>query len=129
MALQRCGPEDTERLYADGRFWAQPDYCESYGKDLLTAAPLESTEYRSLNPTGKAVIKAAEYVPPHDGPDADHPFALTTGRTLYHFRTRTKTGLAPQLQAAQRCHPQTLRRRMRWANAMLKELSAQVLTF
>jgi anaerobic selenocysteine-containing dehydrogenase len=109
-------------------FWAQPDYCESYGKDLLTGAPLEPTGYRSLNPTGKTVIKAAEYVPRHDGPDADHPFALITGRTLYHMHTRTKTGRAPQLQAAQRCHPQTLRQ-MRWADAMLKELSAQVLTF
>ena len=28
------------------------------------------------------------------------PFALTTGRTVYHFHTRTKTGRAPELQAA-----------------------------
>jgi hypothetical protein len=31
------------------------------------------------------------------------------------------------LTAVQRCHPETLRQ-MRWANAMLKELSAQTLT-
>jgi predicted molibdopterin-dependent oxidoreductase YjgC len=57
-------------------------------------------EYRSLNPDGKAIIKAAAYVPPHELPSADYPFQLTTGRTLYHFHTRTKTGRAPQLSAA-----------------------------
>ncbi|GAB3221470.1 molybdopterin oxidoreductase family protein [Mycolicibacterium hippocampi] len=93
-------PEGTERLYAEGRFWADPDYCEAYGKDLITGAPLEPTEYRALNPAGKAVIKAAEYLKPHEFPSQDYPFALITGRTLYHFHTRTKTGRTPQLQAA-----------------------------
>ncbi|MBV9649386.1 MAG: nitrate reductase [Pseudonocardiales bacterium] len=93
-------PEGTERLYADGQFWSTPDYCESYGKDLITGAPLEPTEYRALNPSGKAVIKAAEYLPPHESPNPDFPFSLITGRTLFHFHTRTKTGRAPQLQAA-----------------------------
>ncbi|MBP1821932.1 anaerobic selenocysteine-containing dehydrogenase [Mycobacterium sp. OAE908] len=37
-------PDGTERLYADGKFWARPDYCEAYGKDLITGAPLEPTE-------------------------------------------------------------------------------------
>ncbi|MGX5654705.1 molybdopterin oxidoreductase family protein, partial [Geodermatophilus nigrescens] len=95
-------PEGTERLYADGRFFADPEYCESYGRDLLTGAPLEPDEYRSMNPSGKAVIKAAEYLPPHEEPSAEYPFALITGRTLYQFHTRTKTGRAPQLQAAAR---------------------------
>jgi len=48
------------------------------------------------------VLKAAEYLPPHELPDQDYPFQLITGRTLYHFHTRTKTGRAPQLQAAAR---------------------------
>jgi anaerobic selenocysteine-containing dehydrogenase len=30
----------------------------------------------------------------------DYPMLLTTGRTVYHFHTRTKTGRAPQLNAA-----------------------------
>ncbi|MEU8349478.1 nitrate reductase [Streptomyces sp. NPDC048845] len=93
-------PEGTERLYADGAFWSRPDYCESYGRDLITGAPLEETEYRALNPDGRAVLKAASYFPPHEAPGGDHPFALITGRTLYHFHTRTKTARAPQLQAA-----------------------------
>jgi anaerobic selenocysteine-containing dehydrogenase len=93
-------PDGTERLYADGAFFSAPDYCESYGRDLVTGAPLEPQEYRALNPDGKAVIKAAEYLPPHEPPSEDYPFVLTTGRTLYHFHTRTKTGRVPQLQHA-----------------------------
>lgn len=93
-------PEGTRRLYTDGISWAHPDVCESYGKDLLTGATAEAVEYRSLNPDGKAVIKAADYLPPHETPDAEHPFQLTTGRTVYHFHTRTKTARAPQLNAA-----------------------------
>lgn len=156
-----------------------------------------------MNPAGKAVIKAAEYLPPHEAPSEEFPLYLITGRTLFHFHTRTKTGRAPQLQAAapqvwvgmsvkdadergisegdvvevssargtigrrpepglllladlrhlhrvaagisldwellaqaakdaellalaKRCHPESLRH-MRWANAMLKVLSPQVL--
>ncbi|WP_460546452.1 molybdopterin oxidoreductase family protein [Glycomyces halotolerans] len=93
-------PDGTERIYVDGRFWSDPQYCESYGRDMVTGAPLEPDEYKSMNPNGKAVIKAAEYLPPHEQPDDDYPYTLTTGRTLYHFHTRTKTGRAPQLQSA-----------------------------
>lgn len=92
-------PDGTERLYANGRFWADPDYCEAYGKDLVTGAPLEPTEYRAMNPFGRAVIKAAEYVAAHERPSTEFPFALITGRTVYHFHTRTKTGRAPELNA------------------------------
>jgi len=93
-------PDGTERIYVDGQFWAAPDYCESYGRDLVTGAPLSPTEYKAMNPTGKAVLKAAEYVPPHELPSQEFPFQLITGRTLYHFHTRTKTARAPQLQKA-----------------------------
>jgi anaerobic selenocysteine-containing dehydrogenase len=93
-------PEGTERLYADGQFWATPEYCESYGRDLVTGAPLEPTEYRAMNPGGQAVIKAAEYLPAHEVPSDEFPLYLITGRTLYQFHTRTKTGRTPELQAA-----------------------------
>ncbi|MGP4113588.1 molybdopterin oxidoreductase family protein [Streptomyces sp. 4N509B] len=93
-------PDGTERLYADGRFFAAPAECESYGRDLVTGAPWEPEAYRALNPEGRAVIKAAPYLPPHEPPDDDHPLVLITGRTLYHFHTRTKTARAPQLEAA-----------------------------
>ncbi|WP_431908604.1 molybdopterin oxidoreductase family protein [Amycolatopsis thermoflava] len=93
-------PDGTERLYADGKFFAQPGYCEDYGRDLVTGAPADQNEYRAFNPEGKAMFKAAEYVPPHEMPSAEHPFALITGRTIYQFHTRTKTGRVPQLRDA-----------------------------
>ncbi|MFI1931374.1 molybdopterin oxidoreductase family protein [Streptomyces sp. NPDC020330] len=93
-------PRGTDRLYTDGIAWADPDMCETYGKDLVTGASVSVVEYRSLNPDGKAMIKAAEFLPPHEAPSDDYPYQLTTGRTLYHFHTRTKTGRAPQLNAA-----------------------------
>jgi len=93
-------PDGAERIYVDGEFWSSPSYCESYGKDLVTGAPVEPVEYKAMNPDGKAVIKAAEYLPSHEPPSAEFPYLLTTGRTLYHFHTRTKTGRVAQLQAA-----------------------------
>jgi predicted molibdopterin-dependent oxidoreductase YjgC len=38
-------------------------------------------------------------MPPHEQPQ-DGELALNTGRTIFHFHTRTKTGRTPQLQAA-----------------------------
>ncbi|WP_323959645.1 molybdopterin-dependent oxidoreductase [Arthrobacter sp. JZ12] len=93
-------PQGSERIYEDGKFWSAPEYCESYGRDLVTGAPLEPDEYKALNPEGKAIIKAAGYLPPHEVPSEKFPLQLITGRTLYHFHTRTKTGRAPQLQDA-----------------------------
>jgi anaerobic selenocysteine-containing dehydrogenase len=93
-------PEGTERLYETGDFWASPDECESYGKDLLTGASWEPTEYMATNPFGKALLKAAAYVPPYETTSEEYPLQLNTGRTIYQFHTRTKTARAPQLQAA-----------------------------
>ncbi|MGV9676798.1 molybdopterin oxidoreductase family protein [Nocardia sp. NPDC003482] len=93
-------PEGTERLYADGSFWATPEMCEGYGRDLVTGAPWSKDEYTAFNPAGKGMIRAADYAPPHETTSAEYPYQLTTGRTLYHFHTRTKTGRVPQLRAA-----------------------------
>ncbi|NUO35425.1 MAG: nitrate reductase [Dermatophilaceae bacterium] len=95
-----AAPDGTERLYAGGVFWASPEDCETYGRDLETGAPMEAKDYRALNPFGRAVIKAADYRPPHEMPDDDYPLQLITGRTVYHFHTRTRTARAPELQAA-----------------------------
>jgi anaerobic selenocysteine-containing dehydrogenase len=89
-----------ERLYADGEFFADPDYCEEWGKDLETGAMHEETEYRAMNPDGKAILKAARYSPPSELPSEEFPLLLNTGRSIYHFHTRTKTARAPELQAA-----------------------------
>jgi anaerobic selenocysteine-containing dehydrogenase len=93
-------PAGTERLYTDGPTWADPDQCETYGRDLITGASVSEVEYRALNPDGKAILKAAEFLPLHHDRDSEWPLQLITGRTIYHFHTRTKTGRTPQLQAA-----------------------------
>jgi len=93
-------PDGTPRLYTDGTFLTDPDVCESYTSDLLTGAPMSETEYRAMNPAGRAFLRPAEYLPPHEEPDDDYPLAYTTGRTVYHFHTRTKTDRARQLHDA-----------------------------
>jgi anaerobic selenocysteine-containing dehydrogenase len=93
-------PEGKERLYDDGRFSTAADYCEIYGHDLMTGAPITPVDYHANNPNGKAKIKSAEYRPPLEEPDETYPFWLTTGRLVYHFHTRTKTGRAEALNDA-----------------------------
>ncbi|MGP3926297.1 molybdopterin oxidoreductase family protein [Streptomyces sp. 8N616] len=93
-------PQGAERLYADHVFATQADYCEDYGHDLITGAQNEADEYRAHEPGGRALIKAAPYLPPHEPVDDDFPLQLTTGRRVYHWHTRTKTARAPELQEA-----------------------------
>ena len=93
-------PNGTERLYGDGVFNTAGDYCELYGHDLVTGAPISPQQYRAADPGGRALIKAAEHIPPPEDTDAEYPFILTTGRVVYHWHTRTKTGRVPALQTA-----------------------------
>jgi ferredoxin-nitrate reductase len=93
-------PEGTERLYTEGDFNTRTDYCERYGSDLLTGATLSEADHKALGPDGRAILHAAEYQPPHEEPEEEYPFRYATGRTVYHFHTRTKTARAPQLQNA-----------------------------
>jgi anaerobic selenocysteine-containing dehydrogenase len=93
-------PEGKERLYEDGVFSTAADYCELYGHDIVTGAAIPAQEYRAKDPKGKARIKAADYVPPPEEPDDDYPFFLTTGRVVYHWHTRTKTGRVHRLNEA-----------------------------
>src|SRR5699024_8176563 len=93
-------PNGTERLYSDGQFFSDPEYCESYGRDLETGAQLGATAYKAMNPDAKAIFRAADYLPAHELPSTEYPLQLITGRTIYHFHTRTKTGRAPELQNA-----------------------------
>jgi anaerobic selenocysteine-containing dehydrogenase len=93
-------PEGTERLYTDSDFNTRSEYCETFGQDLLTGASYTETEHRATAPEGRAFLRTAPYVPPREPPREDYPFRYTTGRTLYHFHTRTKTARAPQLNAA-----------------------------
>jgi anaerobic selenocysteine-containing dehydrogenase len=51
-------------------------------------------------PRGRAFLHAAEYEAGPEEPSEQFPLALTTGRTVTQFHTRTKTGRTPQLDAA-----------------------------
>ena len=93
-------PDGTERLYTDHVFDTDPDECEDYGHDLSTGAAFERKDFVALGAAGRAVLKAAHYKPAHEPPDDDYPLLFTTGRTAYHWHTRTKTAHAPQLQNA-----------------------------
>jgi hypothetical protein len=96
MALQCNISRWCRALYCDGDFFAQPDYCESYGKDVVTCEPVTPDAYRRKNPTGKAMIKPASYLPATEAPSAEFPYALASRRTVYHFHTRTKTASTPE---------------------------------
>ncbi len=93
-------PEGCERLYVGGAFNTSADYCEDYGHDLRTGAMRTPEQYKANDPKGRAFLHAADYEPPHESPDDDYPFWMTTGRVVYHFHTRTKTGRSQELNQA-----------------------------
>jgi anaerobic selenocysteine-containing dehydrogenase len=95
-----AAPDGTERLYADGLFSTGPDVCEDYGHDVMTGNSFSEMEFRALNPQQRAILKPATWTPPHETPSEAFPLELVTGRTVYHFHTRTKTGRAPELVEA-----------------------------
>ncbi|MBH8568061.1 molybdopterin oxidoreductase family protein [Hymenobacter negativus] len=93
-------PNGAAHLYPDHQFNTHADYCESYGYDLVTGAETSPEAYKANDPNGRARLLAADYEVPHEQPDADFPLWFTTGRVVYHFHTRTKTGRARALQQA-----------------------------
>ena len=93
-------PDGTERLYGDSNFRTYPDLCENYGHDLVTGAVISPQEYKAGGYNGKAILKEADYQPPHELPDEEYPLCLTTGRVVYHFHTRTKTARSQELNNA-----------------------------
>ena len=93
-------PDGTPRLYTDSVFNTAVDRCETFGHDLITGGAVTEQEYRAGDPDGKAILKAVRYRPPTEEPSDEFPLRFTTGRTVYHFHTRTKTARARQLQSA-----------------------------
>ncbi len=53
-----------------------------------------------MAPAGRAFLKSCAYTPAHEEPSEDYPLLYTTGRTVYHFHTRTKTARARALHEA-----------------------------
>jgi anaerobic selenocysteine-containing dehydrogenase len=93
-------PKGCEHLYVGGNFNTTADYCEDYGHDLRTGAMRAPEQYKANDPKGRAFLHAADFEPPHESPDLDYPFWLTTGRVVYHFHTRTKTARSKELNEA-----------------------------
>jgi len=95
-------PDGTERLYADHRFPSRWQIAESYEKDLRTGHEHTQREYREkVDPgDGRAFLLAGEYEPAVEEVDDAYPLLAISGRQVYHWHTRTKTGRAPVLADA-----------------------------
>jgi anaerobic selenocysteine-containing dehydrogenase len=93
-------PEGKERLYTDAIFNTAAGQCEGFTHDLATGGAVSAEDYKENDPDGRAIILPADYEPPTMIPEKKYPLLLTTGRLVYHFHTRTKTGRAPVLNDA-----------------------------
>lgn len=71
-----------DRIEEVGLQWPCPDCDHPGSKFLHEGAPLR----------GKGLFYGVDHVPPWEEPDADYPYLLTTGRTLYHYNAATQTG-------------------------------------
>lgn len=93
-------PNGKERLFEDHVFFTDWNHCESYGHDLETGAMITPVDYKAMNPNGRAILKSCNYKPARETVNDEYPFALMTGRNVFQFHTRTKTGRAKRLHAA-----------------------------
>jgi anaerobic selenocysteine-containing dehydrogenase len=94
-------PQGTVRLYEDRSFPTHWYISESFEKDLETGHEHTLREYREKrDPKGRAVLVATDYEPPLDLTDDQFPLLAISGRQVYHWHTRTKTGKAPALHEA-----------------------------
>jgi ferredoxin-nitrate reductase len=93
-------PDGTDRLYVDSEFPSDPDVCEDYGHDLLTGGSTTPEKYKAQARGGRAFLKAAEFTEPPEWISPEYPLIATTGRSPYHFHTRTKTGRSRRLRQA-----------------------------
>lgn len=90
----------TPRLYSDFKFHTTVDDAQSFGKDQFTGRPLTKKEFVDLNANGRAILHPTHFLPPAEQPNEEFPMWLTTGRLVWHWHTRTKTGRSPILHMA-----------------------------
>jgi ferredoxin-nitrate reductase len=94
-------PDGTVRLYEERTFPTQWYVAESYEKDIETGHEHTLREYRhKRDTTGRAVMVATDYAPPIERTDDEFPLMAISGRQVYHWHTRTKTGKARALDDA-----------------------------
>ncbi|KAF9769707.1 hypothetical protein IL306_012837 [Fusarium sp. DS 682] len=90
--------------------WTEPEEVFEAWKRLSAGRPCDYTgmSYAKLTggsgiqPAGRAILKTYDYVPPYEAPDDEYPLRLSTGRNVFHFHTRTKTGRT----ALQKAYPE-----------------------
>ncbi|MDD1742670.1 MAG: formate dehydrogenase subunit alpha [Methanotrichaceae archaeon] len=75
------GGINFERLNFIGLHWPCPD-------NNHPGTPILHSE---RFPIGKARFRPVEHMNPHEMPDQDYPFIMTTGRSLFHFHSGTMT--------------------------------------
>ena len=93
-------------------FWAAPGRtARATAGTWSPARRWSAAEYRALNPDGRAVLKAAEYLPPHELPErgvpvpADHrPHALPLPHP-HQDRPRARSCRPPRPRCGWRCRP------------------------
>lgn len=90
-------PRGTGRLYENFKFWTGIDECETYGVDFLAGNKNTRSDYERTDPKGKAFLRPAHWRRQPNPTSNDYPFLLITGRVVYHFQTRTKTGRSKAL--------------------------------
>ncbi len=93
----RENPKGKVRLYEDGWFPTKADYCQSYGKDIVTGRPKTEKEYKTIKAEGRAIFHPTRHLGAAEKPGEDFPLWLNTGRLLWQWHTRTKTARAPEL--------------------------------
>ncbi|NYT02506.1 MAG: formate dehydrogenase subunit alpha [Methanosarcinales archaeon] len=76
-----------DRLGIEGLHWPCPDVNHP-------GTPILHGQAFSI---GRGRFRAVDYRPPHEAPDQEYPFLLSTGRSLYHFHTGTMTRRVPLL--------------------------------
>lgn len=108
-------PQGSERLYEDFKFWTGIDECESYGANFLTGNKHTRSDYERIDPKGKAFLKPVHWRRQPNPVTEEYPYLLITGRVVYHFHTRTKTGRSDALNrrvphAYVELHPEDARR-------------------
>ncbi|WP_077623725.1 molybdopterin oxidoreductase family protein [Sediminibacillus massiliensis] len=91
-------PEGKTRLYEDFHFPTETEYCQSFGKNTFTGRPLSKEEFKEMDPDGKAMFQVTRYGGPSEAPQSEYPFWLNTGRLVWHWHTRTKTGRMPEME-------------------------------
>ncbi|WP_051344371.1 molybdopterin-dependent oxidoreductase [Alicyclobacillus herbarius] len=93
-------PDGTPRLYEDLVFHTHVDDAQSFGKDPNTGRERTKEEFERIGANGRAILYGLTYYPPAERPTPEFPLWLTTGRIVWHWHTRTKTGRSPNLHMA-----------------------------